>query len=141
MNKTTLFFLLFFCFVFLFPSVFSINASPFVSFPGEKIVLEFDSKVSVEMKYYYNLDLVEECTEKNCPLFENNSFKDSGKKKFVLSTENLKPGFYAFEVTENEEKYYSSVVVRPDYRLFIGVALIILIGLVFLVEKNVIGKN
>jgi len=131
---------LLFC-ILLIPFSYAINAEPFVSFPGEKVVLEFDSKASVEMKYYYNLNLLEECTQKNCPLFENNSLKDSGKKKFVLSTENLKPGFYAFEVTENEEKYFSSVVVRPDYRLFIALALIILIGLVFLVERNVIGKN
>ncbi|MBU2099857.1 hypothetical protein KKG83_00465 [Candidatus Micrarchaeota archaeon] len=136
MNKLVLLF----C-ILLIPFSYAINAEPFVSFPGEKVVLEFDSKASVEMKYYYNLNLLEECTQKNCPLFENNSLKDSGKKKFVLSTENLKPGFYAFEVTENEEKYFSSVVVRPDYRLFIALALIILIGLVFLVERNVIGKN
>jgi hypothetical protein len=132
---------LFFCFL-LLPFAFSLKAEPFVSFPGEKVVLEFDSKVEVEMEYYYDIDSIEECTKKNCPLFENNLLKDSGKKKFVLSTENLQPGFYAFKVTENNGNfYYSSVVVRPDYRLFIGFILVLLIVLLILVEKNVIGKN
>lgn len=125
-------------FVFLASFSFAVKADPFVAFAGEKVVIEFDSKVSVEMDYYYNLNLVEKCKETTCPLFENHSLKDSGKKKFVLATDNLRSGFYAFKVTEedSDEFYYSSITIRPDYRIFIIAAVILLISLLVLVETN-----
>jgi len=128
----------FFCFILFLPFCFSLKAIPFVSFPGEKVLLEFDSKVSVEMSYYYNLNEVKECSKSNCPLFENNSLKDSGKKTFVLNTMNVKPGFYAVKVFEDDsnEFYFTSVVVRPDYRILIGLAIFVLIVLGFFVVKR-----
>lgn len=130
----------FFCLL-LIPFCFSLKAEPFVAFSGEKAELKFDSKVSLEMAYYYNLNEVKECRESTCPLFENNSLKDSGKKNFVLNTQNIKSGFYAVKVFEDSnEFYYTSLAIRPDYRLFIVFGLILLIALLIVVEKNVFRK-
>lgn len=134
MNKVFLLFLLF-----LLPAAFSLKVDQFVSFPGEKTVIEFDSEVyAIEMSKYYNLAEVKDCTEKTCPLFENNSLKDSGKKKFVLAIGDSRPGFYAVKVFENDANnfYFTSVVVRTDYRLLIGFGIAVFIALIFLVERN-----
>ncbi len=137
MNK-----LLFGLLIFLFiPVCFSFEAESFVSFPGEKISLAFNSKVSLEMAYYYNLNEVEECTISLCPVFENNSLKKTGKR-FVLDSAGVKPGFYAIKIFKenSDEFYYTSISIRPDYRLLVFLGIIILIGFMIAVKKNVFRK-
>ncbi len=122
--------------VFFCVQVNAIKTNPFVAFPGEKVVLEFNEKVSVEVSNYYNLNLLEKCSVNSCPVFENHLLSDSGKKKFVLDTTGVKTGFYAVKITDSSGTYYSSFVVRPDYRLFIGLIIVVLLAVLFLVEKN-----
>ncbi len=144
MNKIFLFIF----FIFFSSFAFSLKVEPFVSFPGEKVSLEFDSKISlIEMEYYYNLNEVQKCKifkngSSNCPLFENGSFNDSEKKKFVLNIENAKPGFYAVKIFEEDSDgfYYTSIVVRPDYRLLLAFIVFVLIVLLIAVERNVFGR-
>lgn len=135
--------------IFFSSLVFSLKVEPFVSFPGEKVSIEFDSKISlIEMKYYYNLNEVQECKifknkTSNCPLFENNSLEDSGKKKFELNVADSKPGFYAVKIFEEEDEnkfYFTSIVVRPDYRPLLAFIVFLLIVLLIAVEKNVFGR-
>jgi hypothetical protein len=123
-------------------SSYGLKAEPFVSFPGEKVVLEFNSKVSVEMDSYYNYTKLEKCSKENCPLFENNSLRASGKKKFTLNTAHAKPGFYSFKVVDDSNNsYYSSIAVRPDHRVTAGFIIILLTGLFFAVTKNDFGRH
>ncbi len=136
MNKLSL---LFFCFI-LFSSIAgAIQVKPFMVFSGEQVQIEFESKIHlIEMDSYYNLSLVEECQKSNCPVFENGSLKDSDKKKFILKTDNLRSGFYSFKVFEQDsnEFYFSSFVVRQDYRLLIGLGVFLLVILLIAVETN-----
>lgn len=135
MNKILfLFFFVSFCSV-----CFSLTVEPFSSFAGEKVVIEFDSEVySVEMDKYYNLGEVKDCKKTVCPLFENNSLKDFNKKKFVLNIGDSKSGFYAIKIFEEDSNnfYFSSVSVRPDYRFPIAFGIILLLGIIFWVEKK-----
>ena len=105
-------------------------------------MLEFDSAVSVEMEYYYSLNQLEKCSNLSCPVFENKTLSDSGKKSFVLDTANSEPGFYALKVSDDKtgDFYYTSLVVRPDYRFIAGFALVVLTAVLVLVEKNVFRK-
>lgn len=137
MNKIIIIFL----FLVLISSFgFSLKIEPFVSFPGETVLMELDSEAEAEIEYYFNLNEVEKCKPATCPLFENNLLKDSGKKEFEINIGNSKAGSYAIKITEenSDDFYYSSINVRPDYRPLIIVALIVLIGLVIAVGKNVI---
>ncbi len=117
----------------------SLTLEPFVSFTGEKVELTLEENAEVEMEYYYNLNSVKKCTKQICPIFKNNGLKAEGKK-FELNTNNLEAGFYAIKITTEKDEYYTSLTIRPDYRLVLGIILVLLIALVIGIEKNVFRK-
>ncbi|MFH1545410.1 MAG: hypothetical protein ABIE23_04990 [archaeon] len=142
MNKLILSFLL--C-IFIFSSVKAfVSIEPFAVYPNEevKIVVEDPEIESISITAFYNLKELRTCTKESCPLFENNELEIEGKGEHSIKINNSKPGNYLIKITlSDSSSYYSSFVVKPDYRWISLALVILLIALLVLVETNVFSRK
>lgn len=142
MNKLMLSFLL--C-IFVFSSVqASVSVEPFAVYPdGEaKVLIEGAEVERISIEAFYNLKEMRKCTKESCPLFENNELEIEGKGEHSIKINNSRPGNYLIKITLGDSgSYYSSFVVKHDYRWISLALVVLLIALLVLVETNVFSRK
>jgi len=135
------FVVLFFIFLLAFAWA-SVKIEPFTARPNEQLTLSADEPYEkISIYAYYNLRELDACKLSTCPLFENSSLSVQSGKEHKITLINARPGNYLVKVVLDSDKndfYFTSFVVRTDYSLYLGFAIIIIIIALALVEFNVI---
>jgi hypothetical protein len=121
---------------------FAFSFEPQAPYPGMKVHLNLEGKkVSVvQVLGKITEEGVFTCSEVSCPVFENKKTEFHPKNSsVVLLTKGVEPGNYLLKFSFKDssvQPVYSTLIVQADYRPAVALITMLLLGLLFWVERN-----